>query len=65
LDGKRISLTIPEGTESGKILRLRNLGMIKEDGSRGDLFIKVHVTIPKNLTEEEKTLFKKLRDMRK
>lgn len=65
LDGKKISLTIPEGTESGKILRLRNLGMIKEDGSRGDLFIKVHVTIPKNLTEEEKNLFKKLRDMRK
>lgn len=64
LDGKRISLNIPEGTESGKILRLRNLGMIKEDGTRGDLFVKVHVNIPKNLTEEEKNLFKKLRDMR-
>lgn len=65
LDGKRINLTIPEGTESGKTLRLKNLGMIKEDGTRGDLFVKVHVTTPKNLTEEEKNLFRKLRDMRK
>ena len=65
LDGKRISLNIPEGTESGKILRLRNLGMFKEDGSRGDLFIKVHVTVPKNLTEEEKQLFRKLQSLRK
>ncbi|WP_337873347.1 J domain-containing protein [Ignavibacterium sp.] len=65
LDGKRINLNIPEGTESGKILRLRELGMFKDDEIRGDLFIKVHVTIPKNLTEEEKNLFKKLRDLRK
>lgn len=65
LDGKRINLDIPAGTESGKTLRLKNLGMIKEDGTRKDLFIKVHVTIPKNLTEEEKNLFRKLKDLRK
>lgn len=65
LDGKKINLTIPEGTESGKILRLKNLGMINEDGTRGDLFVKVQVNIPKYLSEEEKNLFRKLRDMRK
>lgn len=65
LDGKRINITIPEGTESGKILRLKNLGMMKEDGTRKDLFVKVHVNIPKNLTEEEKNLFKKLKALRK
>lgn len=65
LDGKKINLDIPAGTESGKILRLKNLGMIKEDGTRKDLFIKVHVTIPKHLTEEEKNLFRKLKDLRK
>ncbi len=64
LDGKRINLTIPSGTESEKILRLKELGMKRDDGSRGDLFIKIHITIPKDLTEEEKNLFKKLRDLR-
>jgi len=65
LDGKKINITIPEGAESGKILRLKNLGMMNENGSRGDLFIKIHVTIPKYLSDEEKQLFRKLQSLRK
>ncbi|HMU42798.1 MAG TPA: J domain-containing protein [Ignavibacteriaceae bacterium] len=64
LDGKTISITIPEGTESEKTLRLKGLGQ-RNGGSRGDLFVKIHVTIPKNLTKEEKELFKKLKSLRK
>jgi DnaJ-class molecular chaperone len=30
LDGKTININIPEGTESEKILRLRNLGFTKK-----------------------------------
>ena len=59
LDGKKISINIPEGTESEKILRLKKLGLQK-DNERGDLFVKVHVTMPKNLSEKEKKLFKEL-----
>lgn len=59
LDGKKISIKIPEGTESEKILRLKNLGL-KKAGGRGDLFVKVHVTVPKNLSEKERKLFKEL-----
>ena len=64
LDGKKISINIPEGTESEKILRLKKLGLQK-DNERGDLFVKVHVTIPKNLSEKEKKLFKELSKLRK
>jgi curved DNA-binding protein len=64
LDGKKISINIPVGTESEKILRLKNLGLQK-DNERGDLFVKVHVTIPKNLSEKEKKLFKELSKLRK
>ena len=64
LDGKKISINIPEGTESEKILRLKNLGLRKASG-RGDLFVKVHVTIPKNLSGNEKKLFKELSKLRK
>ena len=63
LDGKTISINIPEGTESEKILRLKNLGMNTDTG-RGDLFVNVHVTIPKDLNKEEKELFKKLKILR-
>jgi curved DNA-binding protein len=64
LDGKKISINIPEGTESEKILRLKKLGLPKNN-ERGDLFVKVHVTIPKNLSEKEKKLFKELSKFRK
>jgi curved DNA-binding protein len=63
LDGKTISIAIPEGTESEKTLKLKNLGLYKNYG-RGDLFVKIHVTVPKNLSEEEKELFKKLKTLR-
>ncbi len=64
LDGKTISINIPEGTESEKILKLKGLGLPKNYG-RGDLFVKIHVTVPKNLSREEKELFKKLKSLRK
>ena len=63
LDGKTISISIPEGTETGKTLRLKNLGM-NNNGMRGDLFVKIFISIPKNLSKEEKELFKKLKTLR-
>lgn len=64
LDGKKISINIPEGTESETTLRLKKLGLIKGN-ERGDLFVRVHVIIPKNLSEKEKKLFKELSNIRK
>lgn len=63
LDGKTINISIPEGTESENILRLKDLGLNKNYG-RGDLFVKIHVTVPKSLSKEEKELFKKLKSLR-
>jgi curved DNA-binding protein len=63
LDGKTVSINIPEGTESEKKLRLKGLGLI-DNGLRGDLLVDIHVTVPKNLNKEEKELFKKLKSLR-
>jgi len=63
LDGKTISISIPAGSESGKTLRLKSLGM-KNESLRGDLFVNINVTIPKDLNKEEKELFKKLKTLR-
>ena len=60
LDGK-VKYTIPEGTDSGAVFRLKGKGIPRLDGvGRGDQFVKVTVETPKNLTAEQKELLQKL-----
>lgn len=62
-----IRVTIPEGTDSGKRLRLKGLGMpqLKSPSKRGDLYVRVLVTVPKHLTSAEKDKLKELQQMRR
>jgi curved DNA-binding protein len=66
IDGKRLMVTIDKGTDSGTTLRLREMGMARtgDPGSRGDLFVKIMVNVPKKLSKEETELFEKLREIR-
>jgi curved DNA-binding protein len=67
LDHKTLSIVIPPETDNGKLLKLRGQGMISKENksSRGDLFVRVIVQIPKHLSKEEKELFRKLSQLRK
>ena len=48
-------LTIPEGTQSGSVFNMRNKGIVKiGTTNRGNLYVKVIVEVPKNLTEKQK-----------
>lgn len=60
VDGQ-VSLKIPEGTQSGKDLRVRGRGVpyLNERG-RGDLIVKVVVQIPKKLTRAQRELVTQL-----
>ena len=60
LDG-RVKLKVPAGTQSGKLFRLRGKGVksVRAHG-RGDLFCKVMVETPINLTAEQKELIESL-----
>ncbi len=62
LDGK-VTLKIPEGTPSGKELRVRGRGVpfLNEKGT-GDLLVKVVVQIPKKLTRAQRELVGQLAD---
>jgi len=63
LDG-RARIKIPPGTQSGKIFRLREKGLpALQSYHRGDQLIHVNVWTPKKLTDEERRLLEKLRDM--
>ena len=64
---KPISISIPPETSNGKVLRLKGQGMpvYGKSGRYGDLYIKINVNLPKNLSSEEKELFRQLAEMRK
>ncbi len=66
LGGKTINITIPEGTDSGKVLRLKGLGFPISENSKiyGDLLVRIKVELPQNLTNDEKKLFEKLASIR-
>lgn len=60
LDGK-VKITIEPGTQSGKILRLRNKGLPSVRGvGRGDQLIVVHLFIPEKLDSNDKKLIEQL-----
>jgi len=59
----QIRITIPEGTQSGKIFRVRNEGVPHlEGGGKGDLLVHTLVETPSNLTDKQKELFKQLKE---
>lgn len=54
LSGK-FKVTIPEGCDSNKVIRLRGQGINSEEiGAIGDLYVKLVPKIPKNLTQKDK-----------
>jgi molecular chaperone DnaJ len=61
LEGGKAKLPIPEGTQSGTVLKLRGQGVPALGGrGRGDLHVLVRVAVPKHLTAEQRKLFEQL-----
>ncbi len=55
----RAEMTIPEGTQSGKVFRLRGQGLPQlEARARGDQLVRVFVQTPKHLSERQKELLR-------
>ena len=59
IDGKNAKLTIPAGTQTETSFKLRNEGLkhVKWSGV-GNLYVKVHVVVPKQLSEKQKDILK-------
>ncbi len=58
LDGN-VKLTIPEGTQSGTVFRMRGKGIPYLRGSgRGDQFVTVNVVVPKGLSSSQKDILR-------
>ncbi|HEX6107526.1 MAG TPA: molecular chaperone DnaJ [Gemmatimonadales bacterium] len=58
LDGKKVMLRIPAGTQPGRKFRIKGQG-IEKNGRRGDQLVQVQVTVPDTLSTEQQELLKK------
>ncbi len=57
VDGGRIRMPVPGGTETGKQFRLKNKGMpVLRSKAQGDMYIEVDVETPKNLSRRQREL---------
>jgi len=59
----KVKIDIPKKTQSGKVLRLPKLGMPvhNKPGEYGDLFVKIHIQIPEDLSEEDLKKFEQVK----
>lgn len=63
LDGPA-TLTVPRGTQSGEVFRLKGKGMPDVRGKRhGDLLVRTTIETPRKLTPEQETLLRKLAEL--
>jgi curved DNA-binding protein len=67
INGKTINLNIPKGTDSGSLFRVGKFGLKKSGvgDERGDLYVRVKVETPKELSKKELSLFEELAKMKK
>ena len=57
VDGKKVALRIPPGTQSGTRFRIAGQGIDKA-GRRGDQYVQVKIEVPEKLTDEQLRLFR-------
>lgn len=60
-----ISVYIPAGTSSGENICIEGKGYKDGKGGRGDLILEIRIILPKNCTEQEKELYKRLKEISK
>lgn len=54
LGGPTVTLKLPPGTPSGRVMRVRGKGVARKDGSPGDLLVTIEVQVPTALSPEAK-----------
>lgn len=63
LDGKVVDLSLPAGARSGQRMRLKGRGLPNPKGEAGDLYVRVMVDPEKDLSDEARGLYERLRDL--
>lgn len=65
LDGQ-VTMKVPEGTQPGKVLRLKGKGIPSlRGGNRGDQLVRIKVVVPTKLSDKQKDALRKFADISK
>jgi molecular chaperone DnaJ len=60
----RHNLTIPAGTQTGEVFRVRGRGLVDpRGGAAGDLHVQTFIEVPKNLTSRQEELLRELAEL--
>jgi len=64
IDGKKLKLSVPEGTQTGAQIRLKGEGMpLMNSAKRGDLFVGIKVETPTHLNKKQKELLEEFQSL--
>ena len=58
--GAAITLRVPPGTVAGTQFRVRGQGLVRDNGSRGDLYATVQLQVAASVSPDERALWEKL-----
>ncbi len=58
---RSLRVTIPPGTPNGRRLRLKGQGLPGRQGNNGDQYVKIDISLPSAISDEEKELYRKIR----
>ena len=58
-----VKMTVPAGVKSGQRLRLANKGYPDSQGDRADQLVEIQIVVPKELSQKEKELYEKLKQV--
>jgi DnaJ-class molecular chaperone len=47
-----VSMRVPKGVNTGRVLRLKGKGVVRPDGSRGDQYVNINVVLPDKIDPE-------------
>ena len=65
VDDTKTAIYIPNGIQSGEIIEIPQKGYKNPKGERGNLIAQIKIVVPEKLTNEEKDMFKKLKEISK
>jgi DnaJ-class molecular chaperone len=65
LTGQQLQLTIPPGSQAGRVFRLKGKGLPGlKGGLPGDLYVTLELRVPEIVTPEAKAMYERLRRLR-
>lgn len=63
LEGKKFKVNVPAGTQTDAKFRLKGYGLPGDGGVRGDLYVRLGVDIPRELSDEQQDIMARLKQV--